>query len=365
MRTLLAATSLFVAALAATGTVTAQQPAATPAAPALAGNAEAGKVHYTFGNTSCTNCHGTNGEGSFGPALAGRPELTYERFRRYVRNPLGRMPAYVETELTDQEIADMVVYFQTLPKGAKPAAWRTPLPENAPRGQQLAVSTIGCGQCHGATFSTPRHGMAEVNGDFEWFKRMVYNHTTTQREQMAMLDAALPRVTPGFGGPPGRNRLRMGNYSPQRLPEATLKEIYDWAVDLGRLPVLAARMAPAAAPATNGGTTYTIDVYNSAVKNKGVDTDDVTVALDVPSGVQVVSATGTGYEGVRSKADGSSVATWRLPRLAAADHQALTITLSSAAPALRGTIRWARPAVKADDDVTFALPGARRGRGAA
>jgi mono/diheme cytochrome c family protein len=358
MRTVLAALAVFGMVFISSAAGRAQNGAAPVGDPA------AGKVHYTFGNTSCTNCHGTNGEGAFAPGLAGRPELTYERFQKYVRTPLGRMPAYPDSELTDQEIADMVAYFQTLPKAEKPLPWREPLPPNAPRGQQLAVSTIGCGQCHGDTLSTPRHGMAEVNGDFEWFKRMVYQHTTTQREQMAMLDPSLPRVTPGFGGPPGRNRLRMGNYSPQRLPESMLKEIYDWAVDLGSLPVLTARMA--AAPAAGSGATYTIDVFNSAVKNKGLDTEDVTVALDVPAGVQVVSATGTGYEGARAKAEGGSVATWRLPRMAAADKQALTITLSAAAPALRGTIRWGKPAVKADPEVNFALPGARgRGRGAA
>ena len=361
MRTLLVVLVAFVVLTASSITGRAQN-GAEQAAPV--GNAEAGKVHYTFGNTSCTNCHGTNAEGAFAPALAGRPELTYERFKKYVRAPLGRMPAYPDSELTDQEIADMTVYFQTLPKSTKPAAWRTPLPANAPRPQQLAVQTIGCGQCHGATLSTPRHGMAEVNGDFEWFKKMVYTHTTAQREQMAMLDTALPRVTPGFGGPAGRNRLRMGNYSPQRLPEATLKEIYDWMVELGPLPVLTARMTPAAAPAAGGGMTYNVNVFNSAVKNKGVDTEDVTVSLDVPSGVQVVSATGTGYEGAKPKADGGSVATWRLPKMAAADQQMLTITLSAPAPMLRGTIRWAKPAVKADDQVNFALPGAR-GRGAA
>ena len=98
---------------------------------------------------------------AFGPALAGG-RLTFERFRAYVRNPLARMPAYPESELTDQEIADMVAYFATIPAGANPLAWRTPLPEGAPRGQQLAISIVGCAQCHGATFETPRHGAAEV-----------------------------------------------------------------------------------------------------------------------------------------------------------------------------------------------------------
>jgi hypothetical protein len=155
----------------------------------------------------------------------------------------------------------------------------------------------------------------------------------------------------------------MGNYTPQRLPEATLKQIYDWAVELGSLPVLTARMTPAE-PASSGGATYNINVFNSAVKNKGLDTEDVTVELNVPAGVQVVSATGTGYEGVRARPEGGSIATWRLPRMAAADKQALAITLSAPAPMLRGTIRWGKPAVKADPEVNFGLPGAR-GRGAA
>ena len=89
------------------------------------------------------------------------------------------------------------------------------------------ISMIGCGQCHGATITTPRHGAAEVSGDFEWFKRQVYTHTTAQREQMAALERdGVDAVTPGHVGPPGRNRLRMGNYLPARLPEQTLREMW-------------------------------------------------------------------------------------------------------------------------------------------
>jgi cytochrome c553 len=54
------------------------------------------------------------------------------------------MPAYPATELDDQEIADMVAYFDTLPPSTKPDVWRTPLPDHAPRGQQLMISMIGC-----------------------------------------------------------------------------------------------------------------------------------------------------------------------------------------------------------------------------
>ena len=365
MRRFLVAVFVLVLPLAHAGTRAAQNGAAAPAAPV--GNAEAGKAHWAFGNTSCSNCHGLNGEGRYGPALAGR-KITYAHFQAYVRNPLGRMPGYPASELSDQEIADMVAYFDTLPPAPKPTEWRTPLPEDAPRGQQLAVAMIGCAQCHGATVTTPRHGAAEVSGDFEWFKHMVYEHTTAQREQMALLgqDPTLAPVTPGHAGPPGRNRLRMGNYSRARLPEKTLREIWDWMTALGQhLPVLRASVK-AGAPGP-GGVTYTVEVVNAGVKGKGITNEDVTVSLALPAGAKVVTATGP-YEGVKPDAEAKSdVASWRVPRMAAADRQTFDITLAQPAASLRGVIRWGTPKVNAEDsDVTFAYSATGgRGRGGA
>lgn len=360
MRTIFTAVLVFMLAAAygmtgaaQSGTVAQQDTAAAT------GNAEAGKGHWALGNTSCRNCHGGAGEGGFGPPLAGL-HLTFEQFRDYARNPVGRMPAYVESELTSQEIADMVAYFDSLRPAAKPGAWRFEWPEGAPRGQVLAIAVFGCGQCHGLTMDTPRHGAAEVNADFEWFKRMVYEHTTAQREQWKQLDPALPQVTPRPAGPPGRNRVRMGNYSPARLPESQLKQIWDWVVDLGHLAPLAGQIA--AAPT---GATYTVKVTNAGVKNKGVTVQDVTVAVQLPAGTTVVSATGPGYQGVHPDPEAKSdAAVWRVPRMAPADQQTLTLTLSKPAETLTGTIRWASPPVKADDVVEFQLArGGRGGRG--
>jgi hypothetical protein len=158
----------------------------------------------------------------------------------------------------------------------------------------------------------------------------------------------------------------MGNYDRSRLPEATLKEIWDWMVDLGHLPVLTGRVSAGSAGAD--GVTYTLNVANAAVKDKGVAAEDVTVALVLPSGAKVVGATGTGYQGVRrDDAAKGDVAVWQLARLAAADRQSLGVTLSGmpADVPLRGTIRWARPAVKADPVVNLQVAGAGRGgRGA-
>ncbi len=327
---------------------------------APAGTAEAGKGVWALGNTSCRNCHGGDGEGGFGPALAGRIDVTFERFRSYVRNPVGRMPAYIESELTDQEIADLVAYFNSVPPVQKPGPWRFELAKDAPRGQQLALAVIGCGQCHGPTFETPRHGAAEVNGDFEWFKRMVYDHVAAQREQWKQFDPAITPTTPQAAGPPGRNRVRMGSYSPQRLPEPVLKEIWTWAMeDLGKLVPLAARVT-AGAQGPNGAT-YTVNVTNAGVKNKGLVAEDLTVEIELPANAKVVTTSGAGYEGVRQNSEAKTVAAWRLPRLAATEQQTLTLTLSAPVTSLHGTIRWARPAVKADGEVEFQFTTAGRG----
>ena len=350
MRKFLVAVFVLALPLAHAGTRAAQGGAAAPV-----GDPAAGKVVFTIGNTSCRNCHGTDGEGAYAPALAGRM-LPYERFRDYVRNPIGRMPGWIDRELTDQEIADLVAYFDSLPPPAEPAPWRTELPAGAPRGQQLSISVIGCGQCHGATVTTPRHGAAEVTGDWEWFKHMVYEHSDAQREQWSQLDPALPRITPGPAGPPGRDRVRMGNYSRARLPESTLREIWDWMNDLG-VHLAPLRGTVMAGEAGSDGATYTVTVTNAGVRDKGVTMEGVEIALALPPGANVVRTTGQAETG-------GGVATWRVASMPAGDQQTFTITLAQAAMELRGTIRWAEPAVTSDPEVRFQLPtGGRGGRG--
>jgi mono/diheme cytochrome c family protein len=325
-----------------------------PTAQPPTGHIEAGKKHWAFGNTSCLNCHGSDAQGAFAPTLAGR-KLAFDVVKNQIRRPCGIMPAFIPSQLTDQEIADMVAFWNSMPLPKSAAPWRFAVPAGAPKGQELALATIGCAQCHGPTLDTPRHGMAEINGDWEWFKHQVYEHQTAIRQHWAQLDHALPQVTPGPAGPPGRNRVRMGNYDRQRLPEARLKQIFDWAFDLGRLPVLTAQFTP------SGPNAYTIDVINSAIRNKGVGADGVNVSVALPSKVNVVSVTGPGYQGLKPIDNTTKLAVWVLPRVEAAQHQTLTLTLSGPAPNLRGTLRWAKPAVKADPIVTFNL--SRGGRG--
>src|ERR1700704_5737033 len=78
----------------------------------------------------CKNCHGKNGEGAFGPDLAGRG-LSAAQFQQAVRKPWGVMPTFTEEQVSDAELAGMAAYFSTLPKSAEPGAWRVPVAADA------------------------------------------------------------------------------------------------------------------------------------------------------------------------------------------------------------------------------------------
>lgn len=312
-------------------------PLAPFAASAQTGNAAAGKAYWDREAprvTACRNCHGTNGEGGFGPDLAGRG-LNAAQIARAVHQPWGIMPAFVESQLSDQDAADLAAYFGSMPKPAEPGKWRFEVPPGAPPGQATLVN-IGCGQCHGVTFNGPRGNLGAVNADYEYFANLVYNHTTAMAPHRASL------------GQNGTN-LDMGNYQRTRLSEDMLRQIYAWTRDeIGFRVPMAGVLGKGEAGAN--GVTYPLTVTNNGLQGKGVTAEGVTVRLVVPADTTVVAATGTGYEGVstddKTKA---SVATWKLPRSAPKEQEKLSITLSKPATAasnLRGEIRWAKPAPK-------------------
>src|SRR5262245_35925208 len=63
------------------------------------GDAAAGKTAWAA--RRCMRCHGENGEGGFGPDLAGRA-LTFNQFRQALRKPWGIMPTFNELYTNDQ-----------------------------------------------------------------------------------------------------------------------------------------------------------------------------------------------------------------------------------------------------------------------
>ena len=320
------------------------------AAQSPAGDPEKGKVLWLkTEHVECRECHGDNGEGAFGPDLAGR-RLTRAQFIHAVRKPWGIMPAYAESQISDRELDDLMAFFGTLPTVAEPGPWRRPVRTNEPRGLQVAT-TAGCVQCHNPTFNNGRGVMGAIKADFEWFKAIVYAHP-----------AAYPPTRARLGDPPFE-RLAMGSFSPARLPESMLQDVWSYISELGFRPRMQGRLS-AGVPSASG-VVYKLDVVNTGVKGLGLAAEDLSVMLAVPPGATVVTATGPGYEGVRrdeqAKAD---MAVWRVSRMEPGDRQTYTLTLSRAGTAkdnVRGTMRWTKPAVKTGPSDSDAIPPAPLG----
>ena len=156
----------------------------------------------------------------------------------------------------------------------------------------------------------------------------------------------------------------MGNYSPIRLPDATLRTIYDYMRDLG-FPLTVTARLDAGVPGDNG-VTYTMVVENVSVPGKGLPAEDMTLSLAIAADVKVVNATGAGYQKVQhdEKTNGDA-AVWKISKLPSKAPQTVTITLSKAASdPLKASIRWAKPSVKEGENVVnivSARPGGGRG----
>ena len=102
-----------------------QEPAPAAAA-APKGNLENGKKIFT--SYGCYQCHGFVGQGGgAGPRLAPRP-IPYAGFARQLRQPRDQMPPYTAKVVTEQELADIYAYVQSIP--AAPAAKSIPILNN-------------------------------------------------------------------------------------------------------------------------------------------------------------------------------------------------------------------------------------------
>src|SRR5271163_4861269 len=101
-------------------------PFAQTASAQVVGDAAAGKAYWDRGApraTDCKDCHGLNAEGAFGPDLAGRG-LSAAQVELAARQPWGVMPAFVESQLSAKDAADVAAYFASLSKPAAPGKWR-------------------------------------------------------------------------------------------------------------------------------------------------------------------------------------------------------------------------------------------------
>ena len=68
-----------------------------------------------FDSYGCYQCHDHDGHGGAGAKLAPNP-IPFAAFSKYVRQPAGEMPPYTKKVVTDQELADIYSYLQSIPQ---------------------------------------------------------------------------------------------------------------------------------------------------------------------------------------------------------------------------------------------------------
>ncbi len=69
-----------------------------------------------FMKVGCYECHGTQGQGgAAGPRIAPDP-IPFEGLAAFVRTTSGEMPPYTTTLLSDQDLADIYAYLQSIPR---------------------------------------------------------------------------------------------------------------------------------------------------------------------------------------------------------------------------------------------------------
>ena len=78
------------------------------------GNVDNGK--RVFLRDGCYQCHGTVGQGGLAGVRLAQTKLTLAGFTAYVRNPApGSMPPFRAKVMSDQELADVYAYVQSVP----------------------------------------------------------------------------------------------------------------------------------------------------------------------------------------------------------------------------------------------------------
>ena len=76
-------------------------------------NAENGK--RLFVRDGCYECHGYAGQGTIAGARLAPPVLNAAGIAKYIRRPMGAMPAFTDKVVSDQDVADIYAYLKTIP----------------------------------------------------------------------------------------------------------------------------------------------------------------------------------------------------------------------------------------------------------
>ena len=97
-------------------------PGATAAQDPAAIEGDAANGAQLFTDYTCYGCHGYTGETGRGPRL-NPPRLRQAQFIGYLRNPPNprQMPPYRQAEVSDQKLADIYAFLESLPSASPEA----------------------------------------------------------------------------------------------------------------------------------------------------------------------------------------------------------------------------------------------------
>ncbi len=81
---------------------------------AFAASAEKGKT--AFEKHGCWQCHGFQGQGGVTGPKIGPDPIAFEAFQAFLRSTDRNMPPYPEAILSNEDLADIYAYLQSIPK---------------------------------------------------------------------------------------------------------------------------------------------------------------------------------------------------------------------------------------------------------
>lgn len=90
----------------------------TPIKPTVSDGANIKKGQTLFAEDGCSECHLSLGQGATGTggSKIGPPQLPLSAFISYVRAPTREMPPYTEKVISNEELADIYAFLQTVPQ---------------------------------------------------------------------------------------------------------------------------------------------------------------------------------------------------------------------------------------------------------
>ncbi len=81
---------------------------------AQAASAEKGKLAFT--QHGCWQCHGYQGQGGIAGLKLAPDPMPFEALSAFVRSSNRTMPPYMEAVLSNEDLADIYAYLQSIPK---------------------------------------------------------------------------------------------------------------------------------------------------------------------------------------------------------------------------------------------------------